>query len=137
MSEYRPGYIEGKRKLGVYVAEEVHKALRLRAAETGESMGQIAERALRKELGMMAGARYRVAAEKDGHQVILARTDFPDLADIIAQHLALTLREYPEVIVQELLRGRGAWRTVAAWSAIGIGPEVDGGRCDEHVCGRH
>ncbi len=50
MSEYRPGYIEGKRKLGVYVAEEVHKVLRVRAAETGESMGEITERALRKEL---------------------------------------------------------------------------------------
>lgn len=50
MSEYRPGYIEGKRKLGVYVDEEVYKALRIRAAETGESMGKITERALRKEL---------------------------------------------------------------------------------------
>jgi len=109
---------------GLRISDEVHAALKIRAAQTGESMGQIAERALRKELGMVA--RYRVAAEKDGRQVTLAHTDFPDLADTIAQHLALTLREYPEVIVQELPRGERTWRTVAAWSAVGIGPEVDG-----------
>lgn len=34
------------------ISDEVHKALRIRSAETGESMGDIAERALRKELGM-------------------------------------------------------------------------------------
>lgn len=37
---------------GLRISDEVHKALRIRAAETGESMGEIAERALRKELGM-------------------------------------------------------------------------------------
>ena len=62
--------------------------------------------------------KYRVIGEKDGSTVVLAHTDFPDLADIIARHLSLTLREYPEVIVQERLRGRGTWRTVAAWSVI-------------------
>ena len=58
MSEYRPGYIEGKRKLGVYVDEELHKALRIRAAETGESMGKITERALRKELAQQERRRH-------------------------------------------------------------------------------
>jgi len=52
MSEYRPGYIPGKRKMTVYVDPEVHRALRVRAAETGESMGNIVERAIRRALGM-------------------------------------------------------------------------------------
>lgn len=39
---------------GLRISDEVHAALKIRAAQTGESMGQIAERALRKELGMMA-----------------------------------------------------------------------------------
>jgi len=52
MSEYRPGYIPGKRKMTVYVDPDVHRALKVRAAETGESMGDIVERALRRELGM-------------------------------------------------------------------------------------
>lgn len=49
------------------VSDEVHKALRIRAAETGETMGEIAERALRRELGMtvetldVAGAKMTVA----------------------------------------------------------------------------
>lgn len=38
MSKYRPGYIEGKARLGVYVDEEVRKSLRIRAAETGENV---------------------------------------------------------------------------------------------------
>ena len=38
---------------GLRISDEVHRALRIRAAETGESMGEIAERALRRELGMM------------------------------------------------------------------------------------
>lgn len=38
---------------GLRISDEVHTALKVRAAQTGESMGQIAERALRKELGMM------------------------------------------------------------------------------------
>ena len=66
MSEYRPGYIEGKRKLGVYVDEEVHKALRVRAAETGESMGEITERALRKELEELAQQERRRHHEVTG-----------------------------------------------------------------------
>lgn len=64
MSEYRPGYIEGKRKLGVYVDEEVHKALRVRAAETGESMGEITERALRKELAQQEKEKEAKEANK-------------------------------------------------------------------------
>lgn len=49
----RPGTIPGKKKATLYLDEAVHKALRIKAAETGESMGEIVERALRKELGMM------------------------------------------------------------------------------------
>lgn len=60
---YRPGYIKGKRKLGVYVDEEVHKALRVRAAETGESMGEITERALRKELAQQERRRHHEVTE--------------------------------------------------------------------------
>ena len=52
MSKYRPGYIPGKRKMTVYVDPDVHRALRVRAAETGESMGNIVERAIRRALGM-------------------------------------------------------------------------------------
>ena len=65
MSEYRPGYIEGKRKLGVYVDEEVHKALRVRAAETGESMGEITERALRLELALIQAAESTAKQQKE------------------------------------------------------------------------
>lgn len=50
MSTYRPGYIEGKVKAGFYLAPDVQKALRIRSAETGEGMSDIAERALRNEL---------------------------------------------------------------------------------------
>lgn len=40
------------------VSEDVQRALRVRAAETGETMGAIVERALRKELGMMEETNY-------------------------------------------------------------------------------
>jgi len=52
MTTYRPGYVSGKVKMSVYVSPEVHRALRIRAAETGESMGNIVERAIRRALGM-------------------------------------------------------------------------------------
>jgi len=52
MTTYRPGYVPGKVKMSVYVSPEVHRALRMRAAETGESMGNIVERAIRRALGM-------------------------------------------------------------------------------------
>jgi len=55
MSEYRPGYIPGKRKTTVYVDPDVHRALRMRAAEAGVSMGEIVERYVRDDLRM---ARY-------------------------------------------------------------------------------
>ena len=53
MSTYRAGYIEGKTKMSVYVSPEIHKALKLAAVERDESMGDIVERALRRELGLM------------------------------------------------------------------------------------
>ena len=49
MTTYRPGYIAGKVKMSVYVAPEVHRALRMRAAETGVSMGEIIERYVRDD----------------------------------------------------------------------------------------
>src|SRR5690606_33361127 len=49
MTTYRPGYIAGKVKMSVYVAPEVHRALRMRAAETGVSMGEIVERYVRDD----------------------------------------------------------------------------------------
>src|SRR5690606_32633501 len=46
------------------ISDEVHQALRIRAAETGESMEAIAERALRKELGLITDrATERLARE--------------------------------------------------------------------------
>ncbi len=50
----RPGAIAGKTKATLYLDSALHQALRVRAAETGASMSDITERALRKELGMMA-----------------------------------------------------------------------------------
>src|SRR5690606_28472746 len=55
MSEYRPGYVPGKVKMSVYVDPLVHRALRMLAAETGVSMGEIVERYVRDDLRM---ARY-------------------------------------------------------------------------------
>src|SRR5690606_35337118 len=55
MSAYRPGYIAGKVKVSVYVDPLVHRALRMRAVETGLSMGEIVERYVRDDLRM---ARY-------------------------------------------------------------------------------
>lgn len=42
-----------RRPRGTRIADDVHRALRIRAAETGETMEDIVDRALRKELGMM------------------------------------------------------------------------------------
>ena len=47
----KPGNIEGKTKVTLYFADEVYRALKMRAAETDESMSAIVERTLRKELG--------------------------------------------------------------------------------------
>jgi len=52
---YRPGYVPGKVKMSVYVDPLVHRALRMRAAETGLSMGEIVERYVRDDLRI---ARY-------------------------------------------------------------------------------
>lgn len=52
MTTYRPGYIAGKVKMSVYVAPEVHRALRMRAAEAGVSMGEIVERYVRDDIRM-------------------------------------------------------------------------------------
>jgi plasmid stability protein len=41
------------RARGYRTSDDVHRALRIRAAETGETMEGILDRALRKELGMM------------------------------------------------------------------------------------
>ena len=49
---YRPGYVPGKVKMSVYVDPLVHRALRMRAAETGVSMGEIVERYVRDDIRM-------------------------------------------------------------------------------------
>lgn len=49
MSTYRPGHIPGKTKATLYVDPLVHRALRMRAAETGMSMGEIIERYVRDD----------------------------------------------------------------------------------------
>jgi hypothetical protein len=46
------------------VDKEVQKALRVRAAETGETIGAIVDRALRRELGMML--EYQVIEDSGG-----------------------------------------------------------------------
>ena len=58
MSGYRPGYIAGKVKMSVYVAPEVHRALRMRAAEAGVSMGEIVERYVRDDIRMAKYLRF-------------------------------------------------------------------------------
>lgn len=50
MSKARPGTIPGKTKTTLYLDSDLHMALRIRSAETKESMSDILERALRKEL---------------------------------------------------------------------------------------
>lgn len=52
MTTYRPGYVPGKVKMSVYVSPEVHRALRMRAAEVGVSMGEIVERYVRDDIRM-------------------------------------------------------------------------------------
>src|SRR5690606_1313783 len=52
MTTSRPGYVPGKVKMSVYVSPEVHRALRMRAAEAGVSMGEIVERYVRDDIRM-------------------------------------------------------------------------------------
>lgn len=62
--------------------------------------------------------RYRVIAEKmNGSEVILAHTDSPDIARTIAEHLALTHRDYTSLAIQEHLRGQ--WRTISTFGGGG------------------
>lgn len=51
---------------GLRISDEVHAALKVRAAETGETMGEIAERALRKELGMVEKVTWQVIEDNGG-----------------------------------------------------------------------
>jgi len=67
MSTYRPGYIAGKVKVSVYVDPLVHRALRMRAAETGVSMGEIVERYVRDDIRM---AKYmRLGPDEFAHSL--------------------------------------------------------------------
>jgi len=50
---YRPGHIEGKERITVYIDEDMARRLRVLSAERKESMSAIIERALRKELSGM------------------------------------------------------------------------------------
>lgn len=81
---------------GLRISDEVHKALRIRAAETGESMGDIAERALRRELGLMETLTYRTALERlsrDGYDVVRTNAYDQDITD----HLNELEDDGPEV----------------------------------------
>ena len=61
------------------VSPEVQRAVRIRAAETGETIGQITERALRRELGMMeARALAWQVIEDNGGGLYLAVFDEQD-----------------------------------------------------------
>ena len=42
-----------RRPRGYRTSDDVHRALKIRAAETGETIEDILDRALRKELGMV------------------------------------------------------------------------------------
>src|SRR5690606_30992894 len=55
---YRPGYVPGKVKMSVYVDPLVHRALRMRAAEAGVSMGEIVERYVRDDIRMAKYLRF-------------------------------------------------------------------------------
>lgn len=48
------------------VSQEVQRAVRIRAAETGETIGRITERALRRELGMMEALTWQVIEDNAG-----------------------------------------------------------------------
>src|SRR5690606_8157472 len=61
---YRPGYVPGKVKMSVYVDPLVHRALRMRAAETGVSMGEIVERYVRDDIRM---AKYLRLTQDEEH----------------------------------------------------------------------
>lgn len=51
---WREGYVPGKAKKTIHLDDEVARALEIRAAQERVSQSEIVERALRKELGMMA-----------------------------------------------------------------------------------
>jgi len=81
VSTYRAGYIEGKVKMSVYVNPEIHKALKLAAVERNESMGEIVERALKKELRLMTIAE-RIA-ERFGSGDVWTLEDGTRLLDVL------------------------------------------------------
>ena len=142
---------------GLRISDEVHKALRLRAAETGESMGEIAERALRKELGMvtkeyegwtirtgfLAGNLFTESGDDRGTYDVDASA--ARYAEMCREALE---REFPgaEVSVDYQLNAQGATPIPLQTRVIDPdggdyqpGDYGDGGRIAEHVeeiCGR-
>ncbi len=85
-----------RRPRGYRTADDVHKALRMRAAETGEPMEEILDRALRKELGLMETLTYRTALERlsrDGYDVVRTNAYDQDITD----HLNELEDDGPEV----------------------------------------
>lgn len=99
----RPGQIEGKTKATLYLSDEVHRALRIRAAETGESMGDITGRALRKELGMMTDVRGRTEAElrERADLIDLDATTYTDLDGTEHHAVQITWQQVREILGHE------------------------------------
>lgn len=62
MGEYRPGVVQGKVRLYLYVDEAVATALRVEAAVTRESQSEIAESAIRRELERRKAERERAGS---------------------------------------------------------------------------
>ena len=54
---WREGYVPGKAKKTIHLDDEVARALEIRAAQERVSQSEIVERTLRRELGLMTGAR--------------------------------------------------------------------------------
>lgn len=60
---WRGGYVPGKERVNLYIAEEVARALRIEAAITRQSQSQIVEEALRRELERRQRERETQAGE--------------------------------------------------------------------------
>lgn len=110
---------------GLRISDEVHTALKVRAAQTGESMGQIAEKALRKELGIMTGAR--IDLDKEAKPMKYTETtysenghDYPAIqvrwADLKAAGFAGDGYDDSKIVDALLLAGAPDWvRNAQGW----------------------
>lgn len=124
------------RPKGLRISDEVHRALRVRAAETGESMGQIAERALRRELGMMARIdldEMRTTYQSDGgteHEAIqlpwhVVRSILGRNHDGSAEDDARLIEALREIGAPEWIEDAEGWTDEHGWGLIGPRASVD------------